>query len=144
MIFSPAAAEDTIALGDRIGRAATPGMIIALRGGLAAGKTTLTMGIAKGLGIDDPVLSPTYTLIREYQGRLPLYHMDAYRLTGPEDFLSLGVEEYLFGDGVCVIEWSERVEAALPERRERIALTLAEDGSRRIEIQSPILEAALS
>lgn len=120
------------------------GMVLALRGGLAAGKTTLTKGIAAGLGIAQDVTSPTYTLISEYAGRLPLYHMDAYRLDGEEDFLALGAEEYLYGSGVCVVEWSERVQDALPENSARIELEALPDGKRKITIEDRFLEEALT
>ncbi len=118
-------------------------MVIAFKGGLAAGKTTLTKGIARGLGIVEDITSPTYTIISEYAGRLPLYHMDAYRLGGEEDFLSLGVEEYLFGNGVCAIEWSERIASALPPDSAVIELRTLDGGSRRITIEHQRLEEAL-
>ncbi len=141
-LFTRTSAE-TEALGERIGSFLAPGAVIALRGGLAAGKTTLTKGIARSLGVAEDVTSPTYTLISEYPGRIPLYHMDAYRLDGEEDFLALGAEEYLYGNGVCVVEWSERVAAALPEGSSVVALSAMSDGSRRIDIDSPFLEARL-
>jgi tRNA threonylcarbamoyladenosine biosynthesis protein TsaE len=134
---------ETEALGERIGSVLAPGSVVALRGGLAAGKTTLTKGIARSLGVAEDVTSPTYTLISEYPGRIPLYHMDAYRLEGEEDFLALGAEEYLYGDGVCVVEWSERVASALPEGAAVVALSAMSDGARRIDIDSPLLEEQL-
>ena len=143
MIFITSGPEETVALGRRIGQALEPGNVIALRGGLAAGKTTLVKGIALGLDIDEEVTSPSYTLISEYSGRLPLYHMDAYRLDGDEDFVALGAEEYLFGHGVSVVEWSERVEASMPRDAAVISLGTLGDGSRRIEISGAFLEAAL-
>ncbi len=87
--------------------------------------------------------SPTYTIVSEYRGRFPLYHMDAYRLSGEEDFLSIGAEELLYGEGVCVVEWSERVESCLPSSTYRIALEALEDGSRRITVEAPPLEETL-
>jgi tRNA threonylcarbamoyladenosine biosynthesis protein TsaE len=117
--------------------------VIALFGGLAAGKTTLTKGIARGLGIDEDVTSPTYTLISEYAGRLRLYHMDAYRLEGEADFLELGAEEFLYGDGVSVVEWSERIAGILPANAARISLEALPDGRRRISIEDVFLEEAL-
>jgi tRNA threonylcarbamoyladenosine biosynthesis protein TsaE len=109
-------------LGARIGRACAAGTVIALRGGLAAGKTTLAKGIARGLGIEEEITSPTFTLLNEYSGRLPFYHMDAYRLSGSEDFRALGSDEALYGEGVCAVEWSERVDDALPDDRTVILL----------------------
>lgn len=136
-------AEETEALGERIGSVLSPGSVVALRGGLASGKTTLTKGIARALGVEEDVTSPTYTLISEYPGRIPLYHMDAYRLEGAEDFLALGAEEYLYGKGVCVVEWSERVAEALPEGAAVVALSALPDGSRRIDVDAPQLEDLL-
>lgn len=104
----------TIALGKKIGARLQSGDVLVLDGDLGAGKTTFTKGIAAGLDIPDIIKSPTFTIIHEYQdGRLPLYHMDAYRLEngGAED---LGLEEYFDGDGVCVVEWAEFVEDELP------------------------------
>jgi tRNA threonylcarbamoyladenosine biosynthesis protein TsaE len=135
--------KTTVALGERIGSVLRPGSVVALRGALAAGKTTLTKGIALGLGVTEDVTSPTYTIISEYSGRMRLFHMDAYRLTGTEDFLSIGAEEYLFGTGVCVVEWSERVESALPEGTAVVSLEPLEDGSRRVVIENEYLEEQL-
>lgn len=115
MILHSHSREETLKIGEKIGSMLKKGDIIALQGTLAAGKTTLTKGIAKGLEITENVTSPTFTLISEYFGRLPLFHMDAYRLDDAESFLDLGVEELLYGDGVCVIEWSEKVMEILPE-----------------------------
>ncbi len=128
--------EETIELGKRIGSMLTKGDVIALQGTLAAGKTTITKGIALALGIADPVTSPTFTLISEYYGSLPLYHMDVYRLDSTEDFLNLGVEEMLYGDGVCVVEWSEKVMAELPKRTILVRLDARDDGSREITIEN--------
>ncbi len=121
-----------------------PGSVLALRGGLAAGKTTLVKGIALGMGIREEVTSPSYTIISEYSGRLPLYHMDAYRLDGDEDFAALGADEYLCGRGVSVVEWSERVEASIPAGAAIVSLETRADGSRSIRVQGTALEEALS
>ncbi len=128
--------EQTIALGIAIGQALKKGDVLALQGTLAAGKTTLTKGIAQGLGVDDTVTSPTFTLISEYRGAYPLYHMDVYRLDTTEDFLNLGVEELIYGDGVCVIEWSEKVMETLPSKAITIRLETAENGGREITIDN--------
>lgn len=137
MTFYTHSADETIALGIRIGQRLKAGDVIAMRGTLAAGKTTITKGIAVSLGIKDTVTSPTFCLISEYEGdRMPLYHMDVYRLEGPEDFLNLGAEEMIYGKGVCVIEWSEKVESELPERTIYITLSPQEDGSRKIDIDN--------
>jgi tRNA threonylcarbamoyladenosine biosynthesis protein TsaE len=127
-------AEQTIALGHIIGSYLTQGDVLAMQGTLAAGKTTITKGIAESLGIDETVTSPTFTLISEYYGKMPLYHMDVYRLDSTEDFLNLGVEEMLYGDGVCVIEWSEKIMEELPPDTMIIKLETLENGNRKIEI----------
>lgn len=101
-----------------------PGMVLTLNGDLGAGKTTFTKGLAEGLGIKRNVNSPTFTIIKEYQGRLPLYHMDVYRLEGSEE--DLGYDEYFEGDGVTVIEWAERIADRLPS--ERLDLTIRRTG----------------
>ncbi len=130
-------------LGERIGALLKPGAILALRGGLGAGKTTLTKGLARGLRIGEEITSPTFTLISEYDGPIPLYHMDAYRLSGAEEFLELGVQDLLYGKGICVIEWSERVSEALPEDVIRIDIMNETDGTRQVAIEAPELEEAL-
>jgi tRNA threonylcarbamoyladenosine biosynthesis protein TsaE len=105
---------------------------VALRGGLGAGKTYFTKGIAAGLGITDTVTSPTYTIINEYEGKLPLYHIDAYRLQGDADFAALGAEEFLYGDGVTVIEWSERIPVSIPADAVFVTIETLENGDRKI------------
>lgn len=105
---------ETEALGQRLAAWLRPGQVIALRGDLGVGKTAFTRGLARGLGITDPVTSPTYTIVNEYPlGRIPLFHFDMYRLTGPEDLFDIGWEDYLDRGGVCVVEWSENVAGAL-------------------------------
>jgi tRNA threonylcarbamoyladenosine biosynthesis protein TsaE len=134
MNFFSDSPEKTIALGKFIGTKLHPGDVVAMQGTLAAGKTTLTKGIALGLGITENVTSPTFTLISEYYGRLPLYHMDVYRLDSTEDFINLGTEEMLYGNGVCIIEWSEKVMSELPEETITIHLSTELDGHRIITI----------
>lgn len=110
-IFTP---ESMRCLGSRLGGLLRPGDVVCLNGELGAGKTTLAQGIALGLGVAEPVTSPTFTIIHEYQGRLPLYHMDAYRLANPLELADLGLDEYLYGNGVTVIEWAGKVIDLLP------------------------------
>jgi tRNA threonylcarbamoyladenosine biosynthesis protein TsaE len=126
--------EETMALGEALARSLHRGSVIALRGGLGAGKTCLTKGIALGLGVREEVTSPTYTIISEYEGRLPFYHLDAYRLSGDEDFSLLGAEELLYGKGVTVIEWSDRVPRSIPAEVIVIDITILEDMRRKIHI----------
>jgi tRNA threonylcarbamoyladenosine biosynthesis protein TsaE len=125
-------------LGHRLGPMLFPNALIALVGPLGAGKTHLSRAIAEGLGIANAaaVTSPTFTLIHEYPARLPIYHFDAYRLTGPDAFLDLGVTEYYEAGGVCLIEWADRVEAALPTERLTIRLEPIDANSRRAIVQA--------
>jgi len=127
--------EDTIHIGKQIGKVLRPGDIVCLEGDLGAGKTALSKGVAISLEISDEVTSPTYTLISEYQGICPLYHMDLYRIDSIEEFEMLGAEELLFGKGISLIEWSERIEDYLPEDKKIIKITILPDGSRQIELK---------
>ena len=106
--------EETWALAAELADELGPGTVMALHGDLGAGKTCFIQGYAAALGIDEPITSPTYTLIGEYEGRLPLHHIDLYRLSGPEEALGLGLEEYFDVDGITAIEWAERAEGLLP------------------------------
>ena len=136
LTFTTSSAEETITLGEKIGKLLKKGDIIAMQGTLAAGKTTITKGIAKALGITDTITSPTFCLISEYQGRMPLYHMDVYRLDGTEDFINLGTDDMLYGDGVSIIEWSEKIMDELPSNTIVLKITPQDDGSRLIEIDN--------
>ena len=107
--------ERTRELGAALGSLLEPGDVVLLEGDLGAGKTALTQGIGKGLGVHGVINSPTFTILKEYSGRLPLYHFDLYRIESPDEVTSLGFEDYFGGDGVCVVEWAERGEPAGPE-----------------------------
>ena len=107
-----------------------------MQGTLAAGKTTITKGIAAALGITETVTSPTFTLISEYEGKMPLYHMDVYRLDSTEDFINLGTDDMIYGKGVSVIEWSEKIMEELPPSTIIIKLEAQQDGSRLISIDN--------
>jgi len=120
--FTSPSSESTQSVGEAIGQFATEGDVICLYGDLGAGKTTLTQGLARGLGCDSRVTSPTFTLVQEHAGRMRLYHLDCYRLDGPEDLEPLGADDWLGREGICVIEWPERVLAALPSDRLDVAL----------------------
>ncbi|QOW62186.1 tRNA (adenosine(37)-N6)-threonylcarbamoyltransferase complex ATPase subunit type 1 TsaE [Treponema pedis] len=131
--------EETVKLGKRLGKALKKGDVIALDGTLAAGKTYFTKGIAQGLDIKDEITSPTFTIVSEYSGRLHLYHIDVYRLDGADDFLDLGAEEMLYGEGICVIEWSEKVKSVLPKNTIYVKIFINEDSSRKIIIEGDIV-----
>jgi phosphoribosylanthranilate isomerase len=112
--------EYTKDLGEKMGKSIQPGSVVALCGDLGSGKTVFAQGMAKGLGVESIVTSPTFVIINEYQGRCPFYHIDTYRLTSPEDMQNLGYEEYFYSDGVTVIEWAQKIEELLPEEHIRI------------------------
>ncbi len=127
--------EETLALGKKMGKLLSPGDILTLNGPLGAGKTTLTKGVAMALGINQEITSPSYTIISVYPGELPLYHMDMYRIEGPEEFELLGLDDYLYGHGVSLVEWSERIASELPDDCLKARLDIQEDGSRKITIE---------
>ncbi len=111
--FGPA---ETFELGRKLGSCAKPGTIICLNGDLGTGKTVFTQGFAAGLDITEPVSSPTFTIVQVYEeGRLPLYHFDVYRIGDPEEMEEIGYEDYFYGEGVCLVEWSELIEELIPE-----------------------------
>lgn len=136
MTFVTHSAEETFQLGKKIGSMLQPGAIIAMEGNLAAGKTTIAKGIAESLGIEETITSPTFTLISEYEGKMPLYHMDVYRLDSCEDFINLGVEDLMYGNGVSIIEWSERVREELPQFTIKLRLEVRGDGGRDITLEN--------
>ena len=122
---------DTVRLGRALAAVLTPGTVVALVGNLGAGKTRLVQAIAAGMGVDErTVNSPTFVLIQEYEGRLPLYHFDTYRLRDTDDFLELGAEELLAADGVCLIEWADRVDEVLPADLLRIEIEITGETAR--------------
>ncbi len=151
--------EETQTLGEKLGKTLKRGDVIALVGDLGTGKTCLTQGIARGVGIasDEVVNSPSYILINEYNGKIPIYHIDLYRLENSEEITELGLSEYIEGDGICIIEWAERMSDLLPDTCIKIHITLADTNAshssevheltsqnledeniRHIEIQYPI------
>ncbi|MGE5653364.1 MAG: tRNA (adenosine(37)-N6)-threonylcarbamoyltransferase complex ATPase subunit type 1 TsaE [Bacillota bacterium] len=121
---TPAATEQW---GRCLGGVLQPGLFIALLGDLGAGKTSLSQAIAHGLGITEPVLSPTFTLMNQYQGRVSLYHLDLYRLDDPEQVWELGWDEIVDGDGICLVEWADKFPSVWPD--EYLSITLQEDPS---------------
>ena len=115
--------KDTFELGRKIGEKAGPGQIYTLDGDLGVGKTVFTKGLARGLGIREPVNSPTFTIVQEFRdGSLPLYHFDVYRIEDPEEMEEIGYDDYFFGEGVCLIEWAEKIRELLPEKVIRITI----------------------
>lgn len=125
--------EEMRELGRRIGERLFPSAFIAFFGGLGAGKTTMTKGIADALGIEG-ILSPTFTIVRHHEGRLPLDHFDAYRIEDPDELYALGYEDYLMGDGVIIMEWCENVPEALPEERLEIHISGSGADPRKVEL----------
>ena len=129
--------EDTEDIGARLAEQLEPGAVVAFTGDLGAGKTAFTRGLARGLGIPDRITSPTFTIVNEYEGAIPLFHFDMYRLNGSEDLFDIGWEDYLSRGGVCAVEWSEQVADALPE--DAVTVTLARhpdhDGWRIITVE---------
>lgn len=118
--FSP---EETFGIGVQLAREARPGDIYTLEGDLGVGKTIFTKGMAKGLGIEEPVTSPTFTILQEYEsGRLPLYHFDVYRIGDPEEMDEIGYEDYFYGQGICLIEWAGLIRELIPDEAVRISI----------------------
>ena len=128
--------EETIELGKKIGNYLRKGDVIAMQGTLAAGKTTITKGIAQSLDISETITSPTFFLFFEYEGKMPLYHMDVYRLDNEEDFANLGTEDMIYGNGVSIIEWSEKIMNELPKKTIILKIEPQEDGSRIITLDN--------
>jgi tRNA threonylcarbamoyladenosine biosynthesis protein TsaE len=128
----------TEAFGRRLGDLLFPGAVVALVGPLGAGKTHLTRAIAEGLRVANPaaVNSPTFVLIQEYPGPVPVYHFDTYRLSGPREFAELGVEEYFAGDGVCIIEWADKVSDVLPVDHLRVEIAPTGPSTRRFQLMA--------
>ncbi|WP_137792227.1 tRNA (adenosine(37)-N6)-threonylcarbamoyltransferase complex ATPase subunit type 1 TsaE [Bacillus sp. E(2018)] len=129
--YETKSAEETMSFAEKLGSILQKGDVLTLAGDLGAGKTTFTKGLAKGLGVTRTVNSPTFTIIKEYSGRLPLYHMDVYRLEDSDE--DLGFDEYFSGEGVCVVEWAVFIEDYLPE--ERLELVISHKGDDKREIQ---------
>ena len=128
-------AQETRAAGERLAKALRPGDVLLLRGSLGAGKSELTRGIAGGLGIAEPVTSPSFTILNVYEsGRIPLYHFDWYRLESPEELYELGLQEYLGGDGIAVVEWPEKCEDILPETFLEIRIVITGMNTRTLEM----------
>jgi tRNA threonylcarbamoyladenosine biosynthesis protein TsaE len=137
-IISLPSPEATRQFGRRIAELLFPNSVIALIGDLGAGKTFLVRAIAEGLGLPAGALvtSPTFVLVQEYAGRLPIYHFDVYRLKSPSEFFDLGANEYFEAGGVCLVEWADRVERQLPRDHLRLTMHVTGEQSRRVELES--------
>lgn len=122
----------TLKIGHKIGSLLKAGDVVCLTGDLGAGKTTMTKAIAKALGVEEDVTSPTFIIIHEYTGRLPVYHFDVYRIKRLEEMEDLGYEEYFYGDGVCLVEWASEIESLIPEERLWIDIKRAGEDKHRI------------
>jgi len=125
-------ARETMLVGEKLAKKLSPGDVVALYGNLGSGKTTFTKGVGKGLGVKDPdrINSPTFVLIKEYKGKIPLYHLDLYRMDDLKEIENLAIEEYIYGDGVTVIEWAEKIKSLLPEKLVSVKLK-AKSGNKR-------------
>lgn len=123
MIIETYSEKETLEFGRRLGEQAKPGQIFSLEGDLGVGKTVLTKGMAEGLGITEPVSSPTFTIVQVYEeGRMPFYHFDVYRIADPEEMDEIGYEDYFFGQGICLVEWANLIEELMPEHTVRICI----------------------
>ena len=142
MIIETNSPQETKELGKKMAERAKPGDVFTLVGDLGVGKTVFTQGIAEGLGIDEPVNSPTFTIVQEYEsGRMSFYHFDVYRIGDPEEMDEIGFDDYIYGDGLCLIEWADLIEEILPEKR--VAIRIEKDlekgfDYRRITIQEEV------
>ncbi len=136
MEYFTKSSEETIALGKKIGEVLKPIDVIGFYGELGSGKTTMIKGIAIGLGVNEEnlVKSPSFIMINEYKGRYPIYHIDLYRIKNTEEILSIGLDDYLYGDGVCLIEWAEKAEGDLPENLIKVELEVVKPEERKITI----------
>ncbi len=131
--------QDTFLLGEKLGQQAQPGSVYALHGNLGVGKTVFTQGFAKGLGIREPVNSPTFTIMQIYEeGRLPFYHFDVYRITDLEEMDEIGYEDYFYGNGVAMVEWAELIEELLPE--DVCSITIEKDLEKGFDYRKIIVE----
>ena len=123
MVIDTWGPEETRAFGKKMGQEARPGQVICLNGDLGVGKTIFTQGFAEGQGIDEPVNSPTFTIVQVYEeGRMPFYHFDVYRIGDIEEMDEIGYEDYFYGNGLCMIEWANLIEEILPEKRHDISI----------------------
>ena len=124
--------EKTREIGSKLGELLTPKSVICLIGDLGAGKTTMTQSLARALGVDDYITSPTFTIVNQYEGKMPLYHFDVYRIGSSEEMYDIGFDEYIDGEGVCIIEWANLIEDILPDEYLYIEMNYKETGREMI------------
>ena len=123
MVIETWSPKETYALGEKIGREGLPGQVYTLNGDLGVGKTVFTQGVAAGLGIQEPVNSPTFTIVQVYEeGRMPFYHFDVYRIGDVEEMEEIGYQDYFYGEGLCMIEWAQLIEEIIPENARHITI----------------------
>ncbi|MBR5218505.1 MAG: tRNA (adenosine(37)-N6)-threonylcarbamoyltransferase complex ATPase subunit type 1 TsaE [Clostridia bacterium] len=134
MTIITTSAEQTFEAGKTLAEKLSPGDVLAFHGDLGAGKTVFVRGLAAGLGLDARVTSPTFTIVNEYEGKIPLFHFDMYRLSGSDDLFEIGWEDYLTRGGICAVEWSEITEDAFPENTININIRKIDDNTREITI----------
>lgn len=130
-------AEETLALARRLATELRPCDVVALSGELGAGKTVFVQGVARALGCEQAVTSPTFTIIHEYRTQPPLFHVDLYRLNTEQEALDVGIEDYLRGDGICLVEWAERIERLLPASHIAVRIEVLSETARRVTIRRP-------
>ena len=135
MIIITHSENETIREGERLGRTLSAGAVVALQGDLGAGKTAFIRGLAAGLGVASPVTSPTFTIVNEHPGAIPLFHFDMYRIAGEQELFDIGWDEYIAQGGVCAIEWSERIPDALPSGSITVKIENLGGDNRQLEIK---------
>ena len=138
MYYVTKSAEETVELGKKIGAFLVPNDVVCLTGSLGAGKTTLIQGIAEGIGVKDYVTSPTFIIINEYQGRIPFFHIDLYRLDNIDQIEDLGIEEYFTRGGACVIEWAEKLDELKPKACHEIGIEIVSENERKLCVSSEL------
>lgn len=139
MVYESYTPKDTFRIAYEMGRQIKPGEVVCLNGDLGTGKTLFSQGFAKGLGIEDSVNSPTFTIVQQYdEGRMPLYHFDVYRIEDSEEMDEIGFADMIYGDGVCLIEWAERINDILPERY--ISVTIGKDLKKGFDYRRIVVE----
>lgn len=132
-IFISESPEDTLKFGEKYAKTLSPGDVVILDGEMGAGKTVFCKGVARGLGIEEEVLSPTYAYMNDYSGKL--YHFDCYRLSCGEQAEAMGLCDYFYSDGICLVEWAENIKSVLPERVKTVKIRKRSDGEREIEYE---------